>query len=227
MRFLVIEDHLSMAEQLREGFSARGYTVNVVGNGEDALHEAREFDYTLAVVDLGLPGLSGLELIKRLRTEGNRVPIVVLTARDDVASVVEAMEAGADDYLKKPVYIEELFAHIDAVLRRTLNNPDIAESRLECGPLCLDLGRREITRDNEQVALTRAEYEIVEFLWRQRGKVLSKKQIADSYQRDPASDASANSVEGLIGRIKRKLDPERDLQPIETVRGMGYRFRED
>ena len=103
MRFLVVEDHVGMAEQLASGFSERGYNARVVDNGEEGLFEATEIDYTLAVIDLGLPGMSGLELIKRLRKAGNPIPIVVLTARDDVETIVQAMEAGADDYLKKPV----------------------------------------------------------------------------------------------------------------------------
>ena len=112
MRFLIVEDHVGMADQLARGFSDRGYSAKIVGTGEEGLFEAQEIDYTLAVIDLGLPGMSGLELIKSLRKSGNKVPIIVLTARNDVESIVQAMEAGADDYLKKPVYIEELFAHI-------------------------------------------------------------------------------------------------------------------
>ncbi|MEM8661118.1 MAG: response regulator transcription factor, partial [Pseudomonadota bacterium] len=120
MRFLIVEDHIGMADQLAKGFSARGYSAKLVDNGEEGLFEAQEIDYTLAVIDLGLPGMSGLELIKKLRKSGNQLPIIVLTARNDVETIVQAMEAGADDYLKKPVYFEELFAHVEAVLRRVL-----------------------------------------------------------------------------------------------------------
>ncbi len=226
MRFLVVEDHVGMADQLATGFTERGYTAKVVSNGEDGLFEAREIVYTLLVVDLGLPGMVGLELIKRLRGEGNTVPIVVLTGRDDVESIVQAMEAGADDYLKKPVYMEELIAHIQAVLRRVLGDPKLDDPVLEYGDLCLDTRKRVVTRAAEPVELTRAEYEILEHLWRHAGKVQSKKSIADSYQRDPGADPKANSVEGLVGRIKRKIDPDRQLLPIETVRGRGYMFRD-
>jgi two-component system response regulator PhoP len=225
MRFLVVEDHIGMADQLRRGLQERGYTTRVVDNGEEGLYEAREIDYTLAVIDLGLPGMSGLELIRRLRAEGSTLPIVVLTARDDVESIVQALEAGADDYLKKPVYIEELLAHIEAVLRRTLGDP-LDQPVLTFGELALDTRRRLVSRAGEQLDLTRAEYEILEHLWRNAGRVQSKKSIADSYQRDPGADPKANSVEGLVGRIKRKIDPQRRLQPIETVRGRGYLFRE-
>jgi two-component system, OmpR family, response regulator PhoP len=226
MRFLVVEDHAGMAAQLGHAFRERGYQVKVVNDGREGLFEAREVDYTLALVDLGLPGLSGLELIKALRRDDRRLPIVVLTARDDVETIVQAMEAGADDYLKKPVYTEELFAHIDAVLRRALGGRQQQQSLLEFGPLQLDTRKRVVLRDGQRVDLTRAEFEIVEHLWRHAGRVQSKKAIADSYQRDPAADPRANSVEGLIGRIKRKLDPDRQLKPIETVRGRGYLFRE-
>ncbi len=226
MRFLVVEDHIGMADQLSRGFSDRGYSAKVVSNGEEGLFEAREIDYTLAVIDLGLPGMSGLELIKKLRKAGNQLPIIVLTARNDVETIVQAMEAGADDYLKKPVYFEELFAHIEAVLRRVLGDPRLDEPVLEYGELSLDTRKRLVTRARQRVELTRAEYEILEHLWRNAGRVQSKKTIADSYQRDPGADPKANSVEGLVGRIKRKIDPDKNLRPIETVRGRGYLFRE-
>jgi two-component system response regulator PhoP len=226
MRFLVVEDHVGMADQLGKGFSERGYVAKLVSNGEEGLFEAQEIDYTLAVIDLGLPGMSGLELIKRLRQSGNTLPIIVLTARDDVETIVQAMEAGADDYLKKPVYFEELFAHIEAVLRRVLGDPKLDDPVLEYAQLTLDTRKRIVTRGAKRIELTRAEYEILEHLWRNAGSVQSKKTIADSYQRDPGADPRANSVEGLVGRIKRKIDPDKVLQPIETVRGRGYLFRE-
>ena len=226
MRFLVVEDHVGMADQLGKGFTERGYAAKLVSNGEDGLFEAQEIDYTLAVIDLGLPGMSGLELIKRLRQSGNKLPIIVLTARDDVETIVQAMEAGADDYLKKPVYFEELFAHIEAVLRRVLGDPKLDDPVLEYAQLTLDTRKRIVTRGAKRIELTRAEYEILEHLWRNAGSVQSKKTIADSYQRDPGADPRANSVEGLVGRIKRKIDPDKVLQPIETIRGRGYLFRE-
>ncbi len=226
MRFLIVEDHLGMADQLATGFAEHGYHAKVVHNGEDGLFEAQEIDYTLAVIDLGLPGISGLDIIKRLRKSGNKIPIIVLTARNDVETIVQAMEAGADDYLKKPVYMEELFAHMEAVLRRTLGDPKLDEPVLQFDELQLDTRKRIVTHAGERIQLTRAEYEILEHLWRNAGRVQSKKSIADSYQRDPGADPKANSVEGLVGRIKRKINPRKTLQPIETVRGRGYLFRE-
>jgi len=148
MRFLIVEDHVGMADQLASGFSERGYSAKLVANGEEGLFEAQEIDYTLAVVDLGLPGMSGLELIKKLRQCGNQLPIIVLTARNDVETIVQAMEAGADDYLKKPIYFEELFAHIEAVLRRVLGDPKLDEPVLEYGQLSLDTRKRIVTRDS-------------------------------------------------------------------------------
>lgn len=226
MRFLIVEDHVGMADQLASGFTQRGYTTRVVDNGEEGLYEAQEVDYTLAVVDLGLPGMSGLELIQALRKAGNTIPIVVLTARDDVETIVQAMEAGADDYLKKPVYFEELMAHIEAVLRRVLVDPRLGDPILHFGALSLDTRKRIVCRDGERVELTRAEYEILEHLWRNAGRVQSKKSIADSYQRDTDNGPSVNSIEGLVGRIKRKVDPDGSIQPIETIRGRGYLFRD-
>jgi two-component system response regulator PhoP len=226
MRILIIEDHIGMADQLASGLAEHDYNAKLVYNGEDGLFEAQEIDYTLAVIDLGLPGMSGLDIIKRLRKAGNKIPIIVLTARSDVESIVQAMEAGADDYLKKPVYIEELIAHMEAVLRRTLGDPKLDEPVLQFDELQLDTRKRIVTRAGERIELTRAEFEILEHLWRNAGRVQSKKSIADSYQRDPGVDPKANSVEGLVGRIKRKIDPGKALQPIETVRGRGYLFRE-
>jgi len=226
MRFLIVEDHIGMADQLAKGFDERGYNAKVVNNGEDGLFEAQEIDYTLAVIDLGLPGMSGLDIIKRLRKSGNKIPIIVLTARNDVESIVQAMEAGADDYLKKPVYMEELFAHMEAVLRRVLGDPKLDDPVLTFEDLQLDTRKRVVTRGGDRIELTRAEFEILEHLWRNAGRVQSKKTIADSYQRDPGADPKANSVEGLVGRIKRKIDPGKTLKPIETVRGRGYLFRE-
>jgi two-component system response regulator PhoP len=226
MRILIIEDHIGMADQLASGLAEHDYNAKLVYNGEDGLFEAQEIDYTLAVIDLGLPGMSGLDIIKRLRKAGNKIPIIVLTARSDVESIVQAMEAGADDYLKKPVYIEELIAHMEAVLRRTLGDPKLDEPVLQFDELQLDTRKRIVTRAGERIELTRAEFEILEHLWRNAGRVQSKKSIADSYQRDPGVDPKANSVESLVGRIKRKIDPGKALQPIETVRGRGYLFRE-
>jgi two-component system response regulator PhoP len=226
MRILIVEDHIGMADQLATGLADHGYNARIVDNGEDGLFEAQEIDYTLAVIDLGLPGMSGLDIIKRLRKAGNKIPIIVLTARSDVESIVQAMEAGADDYLKKPVYIEELIAHMEAVLRRTLGDPKLDEPVLQFDELQLDTRKRIVTRAGARIELTRAEFEILEHLWRNAGRVQSKKTIADSYQRDPGVDPRANSVEGLVGRIKRKIDPGKTLQPIETVRGRGYLFRE-
>jgi two-component system response regulator PhoP len=226
MRILIIEDHIGMADQLASGLAEHDYNAKLVYNGEDGLFEAQEIDYTLAVIDLGLPGMSGLDIIKRLRKAGNKIPIIVLTARSDVESIVQAMEAGADDYLKKPVYIEELIAHMEAVLRRTLGDPKLDEPVLQFDELQLDTRKRIVTRAGARIELTRAEFEILEHLWRNAGRVQSKKTIADSYQRDPGVDPKANSVEGLVGRIKRKIDPGKELQPIETVRGRGYLFRE-
>jgi len=226
MRFLIVEDHVGMADQLATGFSERGYKTRVVDNGEEGLYEAQEVDYTLAVIDLGLPRMSGLDLIRALRKSGNNIPIVVLTARDDVETIVQAMEAGADDYLKKPVYFEELLAHIEAVLRRVLVDPRLGDPVLNFGALSLDTRKRIVSRGGQRVELTRAEYEILEHLWRNAGRVQSKKTIADSYQRDTDSTPSANSIEGLVGRIKRKIDPDGSVLPIETVRGRGYLFRE-
>lgn len=227
MRCLIAEDEPQLREQLERELRTAGYTVDAVDNGPEALFQIEEFSYSIAILDLGLPGFGGLDVIKQCRKQGNKTPIVVLTARTRVQQVVEALEAGADDYLKKPVDTDELLAHIAAVMRRYGNPERLAQAEWHFGGFTLDTKGRRLLRDGDTVALTASEYAILELLWSKDGAVVSKREIAQCYQRDPDVEMSANSVEALIGRLKRKsgTDASQVGLPIVTVRGEGYRFQ--
>ena len=226
MRCLLAEDDPEISNNLSHGLREAGYTVDAVFDGREAIFFASEYPYEIAIVDLGLPVCDGMEVIKAIRASEVLLPIIVLTARTQVAQVVAALEAGADDYLKKPIEIPEVLAYIDAVLRRAslanhLLDPVMRHSFYE-----LDVRRRELKMEGRLVDLTTAEMAILEKLWKNAGRVLSKREIAESYQKDPDVETSGNSVEGLVGRLKKKcLDNAAGFGlPIKTVRGQGYLF---
>jgi two-component system response regulator PhoP len=220
MRILVVEDELALQRQLRAALETLNYTVDATTDGKEALYLASEYPCDAAIVDLGLPGLSGLEVIARLRASGSRLPILVLTARDRWQDKVQGLEAGADDYLTKPFQLEELLARLKALLRRATG---AAQDRLRCGPITLDFAVQKVWLDGVELELTAFEYRLLEHLMRERRRVLSKDELAAHlYPHDEERDS--NVIEVLIGRLRRKLDPEGKLQPLETVRGRGYRF---
>lgn len=220
MRILVIEDEAQLREQLQRQLQVDGYTVDVSADGKDGLYRASEYPLDAAIVDLGLPGLSGIEVIKQLRSLGKNLPILVLTARGSWQNKVEGLEAGADDYLVKPFQMEELQARLKALLRRAVGT---ASNTLHYGPLTLDLTAQAVTLQNTPVELTSFEYRLLEYLIKQRGKVIPKSELADYlYPHDQERDS--NVLEVLVGRLRRKLDPDNNLLPIETLRGRGYRF---
>lgn len=220
MRILLLEDEAVLREQIRARLVAVGYTVDDCGDGREGLFLAREYPLDLAVVDLGLPGLSGLELIRSLRRDGSQLPILILTARGKWEEKVAGLEAGGDDYLVKPFHMEELLARIKALLRRAAA---ASGEELRCGPYSLDLAAQRIRRGGEVIELTAYEYRLLEYLVRHGDKVISKGELAD-YLHDHAADRDSNVIEVLIGRLRRKLDPAQHLRLIETVRGRGYRL---
>jgi two-component system response regulator PhoP len=220
MRILLVEDEPTLQQQLRDDLQSQGYTVDATGDGKEGLYFATEYPFDAAVVDLGLPGLSGLDIIRQLRTKGSRLPILILTARGRWENKVEGLEAGADDYLTKPFQPEELRARIKALLRRA---GGAAQDRVRCGPLELDVAAQAVTLNGSEVELTSFEYRLLEHLVRNRQRVVSKDELAAHlYPHDEERDS--NVIEVLIGRLRRKLDPEGALQPLETLRGRGYRF---
>ena len=220
MRVLVIEDELSLLDQVRTRLQAEGYQVDASSDGNDGLYLASEYPLDAAIVDLGLPGMSGIEIIKNLRRQGSGLPILILTARGRWQDKVEGLEAGADDYLVKPFQMEELLARLKALLRRSAG---AASGALRCGPITLDLAAQQVTLHGAAVELTAFEYRLLEYLVKQRGKVVPKSELAD-YLYPHDEDRDSNVLEVLVGRLRRKLDPDGTLMPIETLRGRGYRF---
>jgi two-component system response regulator PhoP len=220
MRLLLVEDDLNLSRSLATQLEQKGYSVSAATDGREGLYLAREFPCDLAIVDLGLPTLSGVELIKSLRADGKSYPILVLTARDRWQDKVEALKIGADDYVVKPFNVEELLARVDALLRRA---GGWAQSELVCGPIKLDTRTQQVTLDGAPLELTSFEYKLLEYLMIHAGQVLSKTQITEAlYAEDFERDS--NVIEVFIGRLRRKLDPDSVYKPIETLRGRGYRL---
>jgi len=221
MRILVVEDEPALQQQIRGELEKLSYTVDVTGDGKEAYYFASEYPFDAAIVDLGLPGLSGLDVIARLRSEGSQLPILILTARASWQDKVSGLETGGDDYLTKPFRMEELSARLKALLRRASGATGGA---LQCGPLEVDFSGQSVTLNGDRLDLTGYEYRLLEHLVRERHRVLSKDELAAHlYPHDEESDS--NVIEVLVARLRKKLDPRGTLQPIETLRGRGYRFR--
>ena len=221
MRVLIIEDEAPLREQVIARLRAQGYAVDAAPDGEEGLYLGQEYPIDVAVVDLGLPGLSGIEVIKRWRQAERRFPILILTARGRWQDKVEGLEAGADDYLVKPFHMEELLARLRALIRRS---EGWVQSVLRCETVALDTGSQTVTVAEEAVDLTAYEYKLLEYLMLHAGEVVSKTELTEHlYEED--DDRDSNVLEVLVGRLRRKLDPDRELNPIETLRGRGYRFR--
>jgi two-component system response regulator PhoP len=221
MHILIVEDEPRLREQLGERLRKRGYVVDLAADGEEGLYYGEEYPLDLAIIDLGLPKLSGTELIRRLRSQNRHFPILILTARGNWRDKVDGLETGADDYLVKPFRYEELEARLNALLRRSSG---WSKPMLECGPILLDTGKQLITVSGKHVELTAFEYKLLEYLMLHTGEVISKAKLTDElYQQD--YDRDSNVLEVFIGRLRRKLDPDNSINPIETLRGRGYRFR--
>lgn len=220
MRVLVVEDEPSLRASLRARLQAAGYTVDEAADGLEGLYSGLEYPIDVAVVDLGLPKLPGLEVIRRWRTQNRSFPILVLTARDNWQDKVQGLEAGADDYLGKPFHVEELLARLQALLRRSSG---WASAQLCCGPIVLDTRTQTVTVAQTPVELTSFEYRLLEHLMLKAGEVISKTDLTEHlYEQDFERDS--NVIEVFIGRLRRKLDPHDSLHPIETLRGRGYRL---
>lgn len=220
MRILIIEDEVSLRGLVLARLTRDGYRCEATGDGGEGLYLASEYPFDVALVDLGLPTLSGIEIIRRLREAGSRLPILVLTARGRWQDKVEGLEAGADDYLAKPFEMDELVARLRALLRRAQGGSD---QELRAGPVRLDRTSQRVWVGERLVDLTAFEFRLLEHLMAQRGRVLSKRELAD-YLYPQDEDRDSNVLEVLLGRLRRKLDPDGLLVPIETLRGRGYRF---
>lgn len=220
MRLLLVEDESTLREQLAQQLQRHGYAVDSAADGREALYLADEFAYDLAVIDLGLPLVDGLTVIRTLRERQRRFPILVLTARGSWQDKVEGLEAGGDDYVVKPFQLEEVLARLNALLRRS---GGFASPVLSFGPLAIDTAGQEVRVDGAAVELTAYEYKALLYLAHRHGQVISKTELTEHLY-DQDFDRDSNVIEVFIGRLRKKLDPQQTLKPIATVRGRGYRF---
>lgn len=220
MRLLVIEDDATLRESLCRQLADAGFGVEQAADGREGLYFALEYPIDLAIVDLGLPEVSGLEVIREIRSKGKTFPVLILTARDRWQDKVDGLDAGADDYVVKPFQFEEISARVKALLRRS---GGWASSVLSAGPVTLNTARQELKVADAEIELTSYEYRIIEHLMMRAGEVISKSELTDRlYDQDFERDS--NVIEVFIGRLRKKMDPDNSLKPIETLRGRGYRF---
>ncbi len=220
MRLLVIEDDNTLRETLAAQLTESGFAVEQAADGKEGLYFGLEYPIDLAIIDLGLPEMSGLEVISELRKQGKSFPILILTARDRWEDKVAGLDAGADDYVVKPFQFEEVIARVNALVRRS---GGWASSEMIAGPVSLDLSRQEVKVNDVVIELTSFEYKIIEYLMVRAGQVISKTELTERlYDQDFERDS--NVIEVFVGRLRKKLDPENSIKPIETLRGRGYRF---
>ena len=223
MRLLVVEDDSHLQDQLKALLTRSGYSVDVAADGQEGLYLGTEYDYDLAIIDLGLPKLNGIDLIKALRAESCAYPILILTARDHWQEKVNGLEAGADDYVVKPFHDEEVLARLNALLRRSAG---LASPTVEKGPIVLNTASQKVTVDGRAVELTSYEYKVLEYLMLHPEEVVSKVTLTEHIY-DQDFDRDSNVIEVFVGRLRKKIDPENRYKPIETLRGRGYRLAID
>lgn len=221
MRLLVVEDESLLRQQLVQGLVREGYVVDQAEAGKAGLYFATEYDYDAAIIDLGLPEIDGISLIRQIRAAGGNFPILILTARGDWQDKVAGLDAGADDYVVKPFQLEEILARLNALLRRAAG---FSRPSLDFGPISLDLSAKRLSVNQVPIDLTAYEYKLLEYLMLHPGQVISKTELTEHlYAQD--YDRDSNVLEVFVRRLRQKMDPQQTLNPIETVRGQGYRFR--
>lgn len=218
MRLLVVEDDPALARQLEQVLSTAGYALDLAGDGEDAHFKGETESYDAVILDLGLPVLDGLTVLRKWRAAGRNMPVLLLTARDGWDEKVNGIDAGADDYLTKPFHMEELLARIRALIRR---NGKHASAQWQCGSVLLDTRSARVFVDGVPLSLTAHEYRVLAILMQHAGEVVSRSNLIDHvYAQD--FDRDSNTIDVFIGRLRKKLPPD----TIETVRGLGYRINE-
>ena len=218
MKVLVIEDSERLQRSLDLGLRRSGFAVDIACDGEEGLAYARHGTYDAIVLDLMLPKLDGLSLLRRLREGGSKTHVLILSARDQVEQRIQGLQYGADDYLTKPFAFEELVARVRALVRRKYDTKDPV---LEVGPLTVDTARRSVSIESEEIALTRKEYAVLEYLASRRGRVVSKLELLD-HLHGGAGHGSENAVEVLVHQLRKKICGDGRPDPIETRRGHGY-----
>ena len=223
MRILVVEDSERLRNSVAAALKHSGYAVDATGDGSDGLWRAKSGEHDLLVLDLMLPGLSGLDILRRLRAEGRRVPVLLLTARDAVDDRVRGLDAGADDYLVKPFALEELLARVRALVRRAADVPDPV---MTFGDLRIDTVAKTVRRGGGAVDLAPREHALLEFLAHHAGECLSRTRIEAAIYDDAAGPMS-NVVDAAVCALRRKIDPPGGPSYVRTRRGLGYVFAPD
>lgn len=221
MHILLVEDELKIAHFVQAGLKEQGFVVDYCDNGNDGYAQAMDSEYDVVLLDIMVPGKDGLSILKNLRRAGRNVPVILLTARTELDDRLEGLNLGADDYIAKPFFVEELVARIHAVVRRSVGD---RQNVLAVGPLKLDRIAREVTCNQQMVELTSREFNLLEYLMRSPGRVLTRTQILEhvwGYDFNP----STNVVDVCIQRIRKKIDAIGGADWLESVRGVGYRFR--
>lgn len=221
MKVLVVEDETRIAQFIAMGLREQGWTVDVQHRGDDAYELLQGSSYDVAVLDIMLPGRDGLSILRQLREHSNPLPVILLTARNTLDERVEGLQLGADDYITKPFYVEELIARIHAVLRRSGGQD---HSIRQVGSLALNLPRREVLLNGKAVEMTAREFNLLEYMTRSPGRVYTRTQILEHVW-DLHFDPNTNIVDVYIQRLRKKLDCDKDTPLIETVRGVGYSIR--
>ena len=223
MRVLVVEDEPKVADALRDGLEAEQYEVAVERTGEGGFLRTTTESFDLVLLDLGLPGRDGLEVLAAIRDNGIRVPVIVITARDTVDDRVAGLDAGADDYLVKPFAFAELLARIRALVRRGWGLDAV---HLSLGPLSVDLAARRVTRDRDPVELTVREFDLLAHLMRHQGQVVSRESLARDVWKEPTRTTPLDNVIDVhIARLRRKVDSDESARLIHTIRGVGFMMR--
>jgi two-component system response regulator PhoP len=223
VRLLIVEDEPALRETLARQFRNAGFVVDLATDGVDGEFSGREYPIDIAVVDLGLPGKSGLEAIRAWRKADKSFPVLILTARDSWQEKVAGLDAGADDYVTKPFRFEEVLARVQALLRRS---GGWSQPMLKSGAIELDSRSQEVRVAGAAIELTAFEYRLLEYLMLHAGEVVSKSELTEKlYEQDFERDS--NTIEVFVGRLRRKLDPGGNRLPIETLRGRGYRIARD
>lgn len=218
MRILVVEDDLHLLQQIKEVLTGQGYVVDTATDGEQAHYMGSVEPFDAVVLDLGLPQIDGLTVLKRWRAENMTMPVLILTARDSWHEKVSGMDAGADDYVTKPFHTQELLARIRALLRRATGH---ASATLLCGELVLDTRQSQFFLNHQSLVLTGHEYKVLAYLMHRQGQVVSRTELTEHiYAQD--QDRDSNTIDVFIGRLRKKLPSDY----IQTVRGLGYKLVE-
>ncbi|MEE4245573.1 MAG: response regulator transcription factor [Kangiellaceae bacterium] len=222
MKVLIVEDEVSLQDSLKTALNKNGFAVEQAFDGEDGLYIATEYPLDVAIIDLGLPKMTGLDLIKQLRADGKEFPILILTARSRWQEKVEGLSLGADDYLVKPFQFEELLARLNALVRRSSG---FATAQISFGPITLDSAINTVYLNDQELDLTAYEYKVLEYMMLHPEKVVSKTELTEHiYEQD--HDKDSNVLEVFVRRLRKKIDPDGTMLPIETLRGRGYRLNQ-